>query len=153
MGRLKVRSQTVLMLPLSHSFGVLMMNVCYLTGCTATILPRFDAQQVLEIIHQRRVTRFPVVPTMLVHLINFPGREKYDTSCLESVNSGAAILPNEVRQQFEDGVMSLPMGMENGAPINGDLANLQYFYDRGIRYITLTHWASHDSARLQPAAA
>src|SRR5690606_19111173 len=29
MGRLKERSQTVLMLPLSHSFGVLMMNVCY----------------------------------------------------------------------------------------------------------------------------
>jgi long-chain acyl-CoA synthetase len=100
-GRLKERSQTVLMLPLSHSFGVLMMNVCYLTGCTATILPRFDARQVLETIHTRRVTRFALVPTMLVHLINFPDREKYDTSCLESVNSGGAILPNEVRVQFE----------------------------------------------------
>jgi long-chain acyl-CoA synthetase len=101
MGRLRERSQTVLMLPLSHSFGVLMMNVCYLTGCTATILPRFDARQVLETIHTRRVTRFPAVPTMLVHLINFPDRAKYDTSCLESINSGAAILPNEVRVQFE----------------------------------------------------
>ncbi len=101
MGRLKERSQTVLMLPLSHSFGVLMMNVCYLTGCTATILPRFDATLVLETIHKRRVTRFPVVPTMLVHLVHFPDREKYDISCLESVNSGAAILPNEVRIQFE----------------------------------------------------
>lgn len=101
MGRMKERSQTVLMLPLSHSFGVLMMNVCYLTGCSATILPRFDARQVLETIHRRRVTRFPVVPTMLVHLINFPDREQYDTSCVESVNSGAAILPNEVRIQFE----------------------------------------------------
>jgi len=101
MGRLKERSQTVLMLPLSHSFGVLMMNVCYLTGCTATILPRFDAKQVLETIHTRRVTRFPAVPTMLVHLVNFPDRGNYETSCLESVNSGAAILPNEVRIQFE----------------------------------------------------
>ncbi len=101
MGRLKERSQTVLMLPLSHSFGVLMMNVCYLTGCTATILPRFDVKQVLEIIHARRVTRFPVVPTMLVHLVNYPERQKYDVSCVESVNSGAAILPNEVRLQFE----------------------------------------------------
>ena len=101
MGRLKERSQTVLMLPLSHSFGVLMMNVCYLTGCTATILPRFDAKQVLETIHTRRVTRFAAVPTMLVHLIHFPDRENYDTSCLESINSGGAILPNEVRVQFE----------------------------------------------------
>lgn len=31
------------------------------------------------------------------------------------------------------------MGMENGAPIEGDLANLKHFYDRGIRYITLCH--------------
>jgi membrane dipeptidase len=29
--------------------------------------------------------------------------------------------------------------MENGSPIQGDLANLQHFYDRGIRYITLAH--------------
>ena len=33
----------------------------------------------------------------------------------------------------------LAMGMENGAPIQGNLDNLEYFYDRGIRYITLTH--------------
>jgi membrane dipeptidase len=31
------------------------------------------------------------------------------------------------------------MGMENGAPIGTDLANVKYFFDRGIRYITLTH--------------
>jgi membrane dipeptidase len=37
------------------------------------------------------------------------------------------------------GKISLPMGMENGAPIGNDLANVKYFYDRGIRYVTLTH--------------
>jgi membrane dipeptidase len=31
------------------------------------------------------------------------------------------------------------MGMENGAPIGNDLANVTYFHTRGIRYITLTH--------------
>ena len=45
----------------------------------------------------------------------------------------------EVGLQFEEGLMSLPMGMENGAPIENDLANLGHFFDRGIRYITLTH--------------
>ena len=39
--------------------------------------------------------------------------------------------------------MSLPMGMENGSPIEGDLKNLQYFFDRGVRYITLTHSLSN----------
>lgn len=47
--------------------------------------------------------------------------------------------PREVEENFRNGKISLPMGMENGAPIGDDLNNLKYFYDRGIRYITLTH--------------
>lgn len=49
----------------------------------------------------------------------------------------------DLQQQFESGLISLPMGMENGSPIEGKLANLRYFYDRGIRYITLTHSLSN----------
>lgn len=45
----------------------------------------------------------------------------------------------EVQQNFSKGLISLPMGMENGAPVGDDLKNVQYFYERGIRYITLTH--------------
>ncbi|MDH5239188.1 MAG: dipeptidase [Gammaproteobacteria bacterium] len=54
--------------------------------------------------------------------------------------------PADVREQFAAGLMSLPMGMENGSPLEGDLANLQYFYDRGIRYVTLTHSMSNHLA-------
>ena len=35
--------------------------------------------------------------------------------------------------------LGVVLGMENGAPIEGDLSRVQFFYDRGIRYITLTH--------------
>lgn len=45
----------------------------------------------------------------------------------------------QVKENFAKGLISLPMGMENGSPIEGDLANLQHFYERGIRYITLAH--------------
>lgn len=45
----------------------------------------------------------------------------------------------DVQEHFAKGLISLPMGMENGSPIQGDLANLQHFYERGIRYITLAH--------------
>lgn len=45
----------------------------------------------------------------------------------------------QVKDNFTKGLISLPMGMENGSPIEGDLANLQHFYNRGIRYITLAH--------------
>jgi membrane dipeptidase len=36
------------------------------------------------------------------------------------------------------------IGIENGVAINNDLENLQHFYDRGVRYMTLTHTASSD---------
>jgi membrane dipeptidase len=47
--------------------------------------------------------------------------------------------PADVRANFEAGKISLPMGMENGAPVEGKLANLAHFHARGIRYITLAH--------------
>jgi membrane dipeptidase len=50
-----------------------------------------------------------------------------------------AYSPEEVKMQFKKGLISLPMGMENGAPIGNDLKNIAYFKKRGISYITLTH--------------
>ncbi len=52
----------------------------------------------------------------------------------------------DVRSHFEDGMMSLVLGMENGSPIEGDLDNVRYFHDRGVRYITLTHSLSNHIA-------
>lgn len=49
----------------------------------------------------------------------------------------------DVRRHFDEGRISLPLGMENGGPIEGDLENLRHFYERGIRYITLTHSKSN----------
>lgn len=45
----------------------------------------------------------------------------------------------DVKRITGEGKIALPMGMENGAPIETDLSNLDHFYERGIRYITLTH--------------
>lgn len=50
-----------------------------------------------------------------------------------------AVTTSEVDIAFSDGVIALPMGMENGAAIGMDLAKLNHFYERGIRYITLSH--------------
>jgi membrane dipeptidase len=47
--------------------------------------------------------------------------------------------PQDIIANTQAGKISLPLGMENGAPIGDKLENVQYFYDRGIRYITLTH--------------
>jgi membrane dipeptidase len=49
----------------------------------------------------------------------------------------------DLHEHFAAGLISLPLGMENGSPINGDLNNLKMFYDRGVRYITLAHSKSN----------
>lgn len=46
---------------------------------------------------------------------------------------------SDITKQFEQGKISLAMGMENGSPIEGKIENLNHFFNRGIRYITLTH--------------
>lgn len=64
-----------------------------------------------------------------------------------------AYTTDDVRAHFRDGIISFPMGMENGSPIEGDLETLRHFYNRGIRYITLAHNLSNhicDSSRDEP---
>lgn len=46
--------------------------------------------------------------------------------------------PARILQNFKQGKISLPMGMENGAPLM-ELSDVAYFHRRGIRYVTLTH--------------
>ena len=50
-----------------------------------------------------------------------------------------AVTPQEIEENTKAGKISLPLGMENGAPIGDSLTNVKYFFDRGIRYIMLTH--------------
>ena len=46
--------------------------------------------------------------------------------------------PQLVEENFKKGLISFPMGMENGAPLL-KLTDIQYYYNKGIRYVTLTH--------------
>ena len=54
-------------------------------------------------------------------------------------NFRIATSPDDLERNFREGVMSLPMGMENGAPIEDQLRRVAEYFDKGIRYITLTH--------------
>lgn len=97
-------------------------------------------------------------PFMSIYIpanLEFEGEGKSFELANELIDNVAAIVaanpdkfalatsPAEVQANFEKGLISLPMGMENGSPIEGKLENVQYFYDRGIRYITLAHSRSN----------
>ncbi|HOY13907.1 MAG TPA: dipeptidase [Saprospiraceae bacterium] len=76
------------------------------------------------------------------------GAKAYADSLIDMVEKIAAELPDyyktvkspaEAEAVVAAGKIALPMGMENGAPIEKDIKNVAYFKKRGISYITLTH--------------
>lgn len=121
-----------------------------------------------EFDHPRAVAGGLNVPFMSIYT---PSTTEYDgsaynlaNSLIDSVEAIAARAPDkftmassvaEAEAAFEAGKVALAMGLENGAPIQGDLDKLRHFYQRGVRYITLTHSdsnhisdSSYDKVRL-----
>jgi len=47
--------------------------------------------------------------------------------------------PDEMIANTKAGLVSLPMGMENGSPIEDQIGRVKEYKDKGISYITLTH--------------
>lgn len=62
-------------------------------------------------------------------------------SSVESNSSVAAIAtsPSEALLNKEKGLFSVMIGMENGNPIGNSLDELESFFNRGVRYMTLCH--------------
>lgn len=54
-----------------------------------------------------------------------------------------ASCPRDVTTAVAAGRIALPLGLENGAPIAGDLARLDHLRTRGVAYVTLTHSKSN----------
>ncbi len=59
-----------------------------------------------------------------------------------NANSGISAFAVSEKQALENksaGRFSVFLGLENGSPIGGSLERVQWFYDIGVRYITLCH--------------
>ena len=95
----KPREQEVVLsfLPFFHIYGMqVLMNMGFSFGATIVTMPRFDLQQALELVQQHKVTRFFVVPPVILALAKHPLVDQYDLSSLIQVFSGAAPLGAEL---------------------------------------------------------
>ncbi len=92
----------ITVLPLFHVFGLSsIVNVCVRFGCTMSLVPRFDAAEVLTAIERDRATIFEGVPTMFIALLGHPDLGRYDVSSLRVAISGGASIPAPVLDAFE----------------------------------------------------
>ena len=121
--------------------------------------------------HWEDVTRATVggdfdAPRAVAGGLNLPFMSIYIPAAKEA-EGGAALLANQLIDQVEalvsraparftmvntadqaeallqSGKIGLALGIENGSAIEYQLDNLQHFYARGVRYITLTHSKSN----------
>lgn len=115
----------LIVLPLFHIFAMtVMMNAGLYRGATSILLPRFDAETVLNLLDKHNVTAFAGVPTMYWGLNNYLDTNDYDItnikSNLKSCLSGGASLPVPVLEKFEanfDLTILEGFGMSEGSPV------------------------------------
>ena len=81
--------------------------------------------------YQKEPGRSKQVADSLIDVVNAIAKEYPDKFAL-------APRADDVLLNFKKGIVSLPMGMENGSPME-TLTDVAYFHRRGIRYVTLTH--------------
>jgi long-chain acyl-CoA synthetase len=91
----------VAVLPLSHSYGLTVMNAGHILGSRAALLRWFNPEAVLQTIQEFRAASMSAVPTMLIYLLNYPGADRFDTRSMRVWGSGAAPLPVEIVEPFE----------------------------------------------------
>ncbi len=107
-------------LPLSHSYGLTVMNAGHLLGTRAALLRWFNPEEVLQTIQTFKAVSMSGVPTMFVYLLNYPEAGRFDTSSMRVWGSGAAPLPVEIVEPFEKkfgGTLLEGYGLTEASPV------------------------------------
>ena len=59
---------------------------------------------------------------------------------------GLALNPEDAYRLEKEGKRAIFIGIENGYPIGSDISNVQLYFKKGVRYITLVHSSNNDIA-------
>jgi len=91
-------------IPMFHIYGLAMFTGLLSLGSTIVFLSKFEMHDMLSSIEKFRVTFLPLVPPILVAMLNNADaiKSKYDLSSLDMVLCGGAPLSKEVTEGFVD---------------------------------------------------
>src|SRR5690606_18549944 len=91
--------RTVVTGPVYHSAPNLYALMNVRDGGLTVLQPRFDPEELLQLIERERITHLHMVPTMFVRLLKLPDevKRKYDLSSLKFVVHAAAPCSPEVK--------------------------------------------------------
>src|SRR5581483_6908316 len=94
--------RTVITGPLYHAAPNLYGLWAAKSGGFCILQPRFDPEELLQLVERFRITHLHMVPTMFVRLLKLPEetKRKYDLSSLEFVVHAAAPCPPEIKRRM-----------------------------------------------------
>jgi long-chain acyl-CoA synthetase len=103
-GAQEANEVTIGALPLFHSYGMTsVMNMSVAGALTMVLIP--DPRDILHImgsVTKHSATFYPAVPTLYVAINNHPQVKEFDLTSIRVCLSGAAPLPAEVQEKFQD---------------------------------------------------
>lgn len=90
-------------LPFFHVFGMTVcLNLPLYSGATMILVPRFEIDPFLQVLHKSKPTLFPGVPTLFIAIVNHPKIQSFDLSSIRYCITGSAPMPLEVLRKFEE---------------------------------------------------
>jgi len=94
--------RVICVLPLFHMYAITACLTRGLDHGSENLLRlRFDVEQTLRDITEKKATTFSGVPTMWIAIANYPGVEKLDFSSLKGIHSGGAAVPIEIENRIK----------------------------------------------------
>lgn len=89
--------------PYFHVFGITPgMSLSIYKAWTQILVPKPQPQFLLENIDKYKPSYVLLVPTMIINMLNDPGLDKIDMTCIKGCFSGSAPLPVDVINKFEE---------------------------------------------------
>jgi long-chain acyl-CoA synthetase len=108
-------------LPFFHVFGLTtIMNFAIYKGWTNILVPKPQADQLLDVIHNYKPTFTPLVPTMFINMLNHPDIKSTDMTSIKACFSGSAPLAVDIIHEFEKmtgAVIIEGFGMTESSPV------------------------------------
>jgi long-chain acyl-CoA synthetase len=89
-------------LPLSHIYGVMLMNAALGCGAHQIVMERFDLETLVRIIQQHHATVLHLVPPVLLALANAPGLDASQFSSIRYALSAAAPMAPDVARRVQE---------------------------------------------------
>jgi bile acid-coenzyme A ligase len=124
--------------PLYHTHGFLLTFRTLTEDFRVVLMPRFDAEQFLDLVERERVNFFAIVPTMLIRILRSESLRARDFSSVETAILGAAATPEWAIRQWID--------------VIGDRLLMGYGMSEGIgaSFIRGSEWLAHPGSSGKP---